>query len=585
MQAIRTVAALLGALLLVPAIGCDRPDPPTRKPAARHARPTPPRARPRPRPGLHAMAPRPEPRTRRGSPRPEPPRPSPPVAIPSALDLPLAEGVKPLTLAQAKKMPYLKVPLAQVVAHARASCKTLWFGVYLQSRKLGWGTMGCGVKKVQGREVLVEHMELHARLKTFGGTDVMRFEASTRYATDGKGELLYYRQDSRSNKERQTLTVVRRPDGWHTRRTYRSPATRKKPETRVLKRVRTSLTTGERAYLAALTAGMLPPGTKARFLSFDDDELKDADNGVQVLAVGTRQLRGVSVRIYKVETLSLKDKARGVALYDAHGDLLEGTFQGNMRIKREEKATAKRMDAEAVDFGIGLVIPARMEDVKNPAKVKRMRVELRGYLPDVVGTSPRQTLKRTGRDVSVLTVTRERLAGLHPLALPVRDPRLAEELKATHQVESDDPTIKALARKAAGHARTALQAAKNLNHWVFQNLKKSLSTNLDSALAIARARAGDCTEHSRLMVALCRAIGLPAREVGGVTWVPDLGGFGYHAWVEVYVAKDRWIAVDPSWDEVPANATHIYMGGPNDARWMGTLGTLKAHVLEVRKDR
>ena len=82
--------------------------------------------------------------------------------------------------------------------------------------------------------------------------------------------------------------------------------------------------------------------------------------------------------------------------------------------------------------------------------------------------------------------------------------------------------------------------------------------------AIAQARAGDCTEHARLMVALCRAVGLPAREVGGVTWVPDLEGFGYHAWVEVWVG--RWITSDPSWNELPANATHIQMGGPNDVR-------------------
>lgn len=84
------------------------------------------------------------------------------------------------------------------------------------------------------------------------------------------------------------------------------------------------------------------------------------------------------------------------------------------------------------------------------------------------------------------------------------------------------------------------------------------------------------------MVALCRAVGLPAREVGGVTWVPTLGGFGYHAWVEVWVG--RWVTADPSWNELPANATHILMGGPNDVQWIGTLGALRAHILSVRKD-
>jgi transglutaminase-like putative cysteine protease len=160
--------------------------------------------------------------------------------------------------------------------------------------------------------------------------------------------------------------------------------------------------------------------------------------------------------------------------------------------------------------------------------------------------------------------------------------RFPKALAATPSIEAKHPALRRLARKAVGNEKRALAAVKKLNAFVFGYLKKSLSTNLDSALAIARARAGDCTEHARLMVALCRAIGLPAREVGGVTWVPDLGGFGYHAWTEVWVG--RWIAVDPSWNEVPANATHIHMGGPDDVQWIGTLGDLEIDVLGMETD-
>ena len=33
-------------------------------------------------------------------------------------------------------------------------------------------------------------------------------------------------------------------------------------------------------------------------------------------------------------------------------------------------------------------------------------------------------------------------------------------------------------------------------------------------------------------------------------------GFYYHAWVEVYTGKE-WVAIDPTWNQIPADATHI----------------------------
>ena len=71
-------------------------------------------------------------------------------------------------------------------------------------------------------------------------------------------------------------------------------------------------------------------------------------------------------------------------------------------------------------------------------------------------------------------------------------------------------------------------------------------------------RTGDCTEHSQLFVTLARAAGIPAREVSGFVYggddgAPSLGG---HAWVEVFI-DGRWIAMDPTWEEVDINRSHI----------------------------
>jgi transglutaminase-like putative cysteine protease len=79
-------------------------------------------------------------------------------------------------------------------------------------------------------------------------------------------------------------------------------------------------------------------------------------------------------------------------------------------------------------------------------------------------------------------------------------------------------------------------------------------TNL-SALEAFRTRTGACIGYSRLMVALCRAAGIPAKMIIG-TIVPDgffslpqvgassIPGSG-HAWVE-YNSRNSWHLADPS---------------------------------------
>ncbi|MFN2214747.1 MAG: transglutaminase-like domain-containing protein [Anaerolineales bacterium] len=77
-----------------------------------------------------------------------------------------------------------------------------------------------------------------------------------------------------------------------------------------------------------------------------------------------------------------------------------------------------------------------------------------------------------------------------------------------------------------------------------------------SALEAFRTRVGACIGYSRLMVALCRASGIPAKMIIG-TILPDIlfslphdeassvPGSG-HAWVE-YNLQDSWHFADPSW--------------------------------------
>jgi len=82
--------------------------------------------------------------------------------------------------------------------------------------------------------------------------------------------------------------------------------------------------------------------------------------------------------------------------------------------------------------------------------------------------------------------------------------------------------------------------------------------NSSSVLQILDQREGDCTEHTQLFVSLARAAGIPAREAIGFVYTgdderPALGG---HVWAEIEL-DGRWIGVDPTWNEVELNRSHI----------------------------
>jgi transglutaminase-like putative cysteine protease len=159
-----------------------------------------------------------------------------------------------------------------------------------------------------------------------------------------------------------------------------------------------------------------------------------------------------------------------------------------------------------------------------------------------------QRVIRQGDDTVVLVKAQrlEDLAG----ALPYdgSDADLKKALAPARYVQSDDPTIRELARKALGDATTAGQAAANICRFVHEYITaKDLSVGFASALDVAQTRQGDCTEHAVLAVALCRAAGIPARLAYGLVYIEQFQGrsniLGPHAWALVWV-DGRWVTLD-----------------------------------------
>lgn len=122
-------------------------------------------------------------------------------------------------------------------------------------------------------------------------------------------------------------------------------------------------------------------------------------------------------------------------------------------------------------------------------------------------------------------------------------------------VQSRDPMIRTLALSIAGREPTSSGKVAAVLAWIDHNIAKE-AVDTFSALDVLDARRAECQGHAYLYAALMRALGVPTRVVNGLVYAPEYGGFLYHTWGESLV-DGKWRAVDPTFDQNPADATHI----------------------------
>lgn len=109
-----------------------------------------------------------------------------------------------------------------------------------------------------------------------------------------------------------------------------------------------------------------------------------------------------------------------------------------------------------------------------------------------------------------------------------------------------------------GHSRVQAILA-----WVQQRVTFTSNTSDSSTSAVDTliARQGVCRDFAHLMIALCRAVNIPARFATGTDYGADpvLGPPDFHAYVEVYLG-DRWYIFDPSGTAIPMGFVRLGTG-------------------------
>lgn len=137
-----------------------------------------------------------------------------------------------------------------------------------------------------------------------------------------------------------------------------------------------------------------------------------------------------------------------------------------------------------------------------------------------------------------------------------------------------------MAMREFGHRWQGYGRVQAIRDWVLQRTTfSSNSSNANtSAIDTLLEHVGVCRDFAHLMIALCRAINIPARFTTGIDYGADpaLGPPDFHAYVEVYLG-DRWYMFDPSGTAIPMGFVRIGTGrDAADVAFATIFGTVNA---------
>lgn len=112
----------------------------------------------------------------------------------------------------------------------------------------------------------------------------------------------------------------------------------------------------------------------------------------------------------------------------------------------------------------------------------------------------------------------------------------------------DDPFIQETAKKVVADETNCYWIARKIFNHVIDKIEYERVGGWNVAPTVLKRGTGSCSEYSFVYIALCRAVGLPARYAGSVVIRGDDASTDdvFHRWVEVYIPNYGWIPVDPS---------------------------------------
>ncbi|MEM9440638.1 MAG: transglutaminase domain-containing protein [Pseudomonadota bacterium] len=307
-----------------------------------------------------------------------------------------------------------------------------------------------------------------------------------------------------------------------------------------------------------------PIGARLETIDFDVEQQVLASSTHDLDDISRRKILGASHLFQTLRTESSSDVFSYVAKARFQNGEAVNLFVGPIELRAETQAIAHQPN-QGVDLFAEFEKPlnrplARLAAVRS-LSLKATIDDEAMTIRDVVQDSFGQRVEYLDHQTAMIHLSDQpalddradferfrRATSTHPADHP-RIRSLVDEIKGTLETTADDRTLaEAMIRFVADFIEIVPESPYHYH--------------TTSVFDILDNRTGDCTEHSQLFVTLARAAGLAAREVSGFVYggndqTPSLGG---HAWVEVLI-DGRWIGMDPTWEEVRLNKSHVQTRG------------------------
>ncbi len=244
---------------------------------------------------------------------------------------------------------------------------------------------------------------------------------------------------------------------------------------------------------------------------------------------------------------------------DDHGrPLLEMSLGGVFIAALENKKNAQNYlttaalnkDETLLDFSL---IKSNIP-IENPSGVKSMEIVLSGIDKSFNIPLDQRQQCRTIEEKRVCR-TSTQIQNIEKASPSVGAARMERYLQPSLTVPSRNPLIHQTAEDIIGDTRGTLNRVRSIFDWIRDNIEQK-PVDVFTALDVFEGRKAECQGHSLLYAAFARAAKIPTRVVNGVVYSKNHQGFLYHTWAESLV-DGRWMAVDPTLRQIPADATHI----------------------------